>query len=108
MPLNMAMEKPDTRVTGLEPNDGVTVCIDHENVAASGRSGYVNSVECILFFRSSSGTLRDDLGNVSVDVVRMGATVKVVDYDLDDPSDGCVQDDGIAVFAVDGWVGNIL
>ena len=70
VPLDVAVEEPDTRVVGAEAEDGVAVGVDEDGVATHGRCGEV---------RGSGGVVEagfvlaavDDLEGVAVEMERV-------------------------------------
>jgi len=84
------MQKLDSRITRLEPDNSVAVCIDHEDVPASWIIGCVNFVEYSLLAGSSSCSLSHDLSDMFMNVIGTGPAIEVVDHDLDDAGNYCV------------------
>lgn len=106
MPLDVAMQEPDTGVAGLESDDSVAVFIDHENVAA-GRDRGVGTVEEAWSSLGSGWTLGYDLCDVAVDVERVRSSVGIVEENLYD-AEGIREDHSVAAYSVDCWVCDVF
>ena len=92
VPFNVAVEEPDARVIGSEPQDHVAVWADHEGIAAHGHlgEGLVVDIRTGLF-----GGADDGLESVAVEMEGVFAGVEVVEDDLDDLV--LFEDEGVGV-----------
>lgn len=68
MPFDVAMQKPHSRISGLESNHGVGVGVYHEDVATCGDERGGNSIVDLLGGRCSGWALGKDLRKVAVNV----------------------------------------
>ena len=96
MPLDMAVEEPDTGVVGAEAEDDVAVRVYHEGVATHGDGGKGLVHDVVAGVR---GRADDGLEVVAVQVEGVFAWVVVVEDDFDGLVFG--EDEGVGVGAVD-------
>ena len=106
VPLDVAVEQPDSGVVGLEAQHGEGLGHDGDRVA-HGRRRRVVDVAARPVARAADGAV-EDLEVVPVQVERVGRVVLVVDHDLhdvavvDDVGVDLAVDDGIGVFVAGG------
>jgi hypothetical protein len=81
VPLDVAVEEPDTGVVGAETDDGVAVVLDHDRVTSNGSLG--NLIRQALVVTGSDVRALKDLELVAVQVPRVQIVVVVVDNDFD-------------------------
>lgn len=81
MPLNVAMEEPDSRVVRLEADDSVAVGLDGICVALGWYAGEIPPLSSI--FTSSACRSFNHLELVSMQMERVNSSVEIVDRDLD-------------------------
>lgn len=104
MPLDMAVEKPHTRIIRLESQHHVPVRSHHKGVATHGGGGEIGVAGRVVV-ASVFVAAPDGLEGVAVEVEGVLAGVVVVDDYVDDVVVG--EDEGVGEFAVDDGVGGV-
>ena len=107
MPVNMAMEGPDTWIVGSESIDEIATCLDFHYVSSSwcGRGGGCWRAG-ILVWSGEWWRALDHLEVMAVHVDWVAAGVAIVDHDFDNVV--VAYDVGICVLAIDDWIGGFV
>ena len=96
MPIDVAVEEPDARVVGLEAQDGVATCLDHESVAAKWNTRKLGAVAIVCAY--ICGGAGKDLIVVAVEVEGVTAGIQIVEDNVDDGIVG--EDVGVGIHTV--------
>lgn len=107
MPLNVAVEEPDTGVVGLESQNHVTIGPDDERIATHGLLGVGFDADALVL--KGAGLLLgavDGLEVVTVEMEGVAARVEVVEDNLDNLV--LFEDKRVCVLTVDGRVDGVV